>query len=391
MTADDARPRSRWTVVPRLVIATGIGLFLCVLAWAAVFRESLAPIDTAVVIVLTGVPALGIAWAGRRLARSDVSDDRYRRIAGWTAGVCLVFLLVNLASMVIYPITLAGNVIWMLWSIVFGTLGGFAVGYVEARAIQREVEAAAARARAEQLEEEREMLGYLNDLLRHEVFNSTQIIGGHASLLLEDDHDDRSRDRLETIRRESESLGDVIDDVRAMLGANLNATDSHVDLSALIDEVAADLRSTYPEATIDVQGPESVLVVGNDGLKWVVSNVVENGIEHDDDDPHVTVTLERRDGEVVVTVSDDGPGIPPETRERLFERKSRNHGLGLYLTRILGERYGGTVELAETGPEGSIFTVRLPLAATDDRGDGTHDAGERSSDRDGMSNRPPAS
>ncbi|WP_049928600.1 sensor histidine kinase [Halopiger goleimassiliensis] len=378
MSTDDSRTGSRWAVVPRLLVVSGIGLFLGVVAWIVAFAETLRPVDVVLGVALTGVPALGIVWAGAFLERSEVRVERYRRIAGWTVGVCLVFLLINLAMIVPYPWEPSVVLIWGLWSVVFGVLGGFAVGYVEARAIQRAAEAAAERARAEQLEEEREVLGYLNDLLRHEVFNSAQIIAGHTSLLLDDDLDERSRQRLETIQRESESLGDVIEDVRAMLEANRTGVDSQVDLSRLLADTVAGVRSTYPHATVELTAPESVAVTGNDGLRWVFSNLLENAVEHNDEEPRVDVLLETTGDEAVVTVSDDGPGIPPRIRADLFERKSRNHGLGLYLARIIANRYDGTVELAETGPEGSTFTVRLPLAS-----DGTADAdGDRASAAD---------
>ncbi len=78
------------------------------------------------------------------------------------------------------------------------------------------------------------------------------------------------------------------------------------------------------------------------------------------------MTVDEQPETVTVTVADDGPGIPDKERERLFERKSTNHGLGLYLSRILANRYGGTVDLADTGPDGSVFVVALPRASVAD-------------------------
>lgn len=355
---------------PRLIGGFGALSFAFVFLWWAAFRAAVTPAGLVLALVLNGGPALALVWAGYRLDRCDLDPRRHGRIVGWVAAVSLGFLIVNVPVMVAYPWTVEGTVSWIHWSLNLGAGGGFAVGYLEARAVQREVEATAATVRSEQLEAERQVLAYLNDLLRHEVLNSAQIVGGQASLVLEADPDERTRDRLEAIVHESDSLAAVIDDVRAMLEANRNPDARDVvDLSTLLADTVDAVGTTYPDATIDATIPDSVYVVGNEGLRWVFSNLIENAVEHNDADPHVEVSLGTTADEAVVTVTDDGPGIPEDTRETLFERKSRNHGLGLYLVRILATRYGGSVDLTETGPNGSTFAVTLPLSAPDDATD----------------------
>ncbi|MEZ3117221.1 ATP-binding protein [Halobaculum sp. MBLA0147] len=68
---------------------------------------------------------------------------------------------------------------------------------------------------------------------------------------------------------------------------------------------------------------------------------------------------------VVIEIEDDGPGIPETDRETLFEHVGKNgtdHGLGLSIVATLATRYGGEVELTETGPTGTTITIRLPVA-----------------------------
>jgi signal transduction histidine kinase len=68
---------------------------------------------------------------------------------------------------------------------------------------------------------------------------------------------------------------------------------------------------------------------------------------------------------VVITVADEGHGIPPELREHLFEpgRTGRNgSGLGLAISRLLARQIGATLVLESTGPEGTTFTVTLPIS-----------------------------
>ena len=333
--------------------------------WWIAFASQLAAIDALLSLVLVGGPAVGLVWGGPRLARSDIDARRYPRVCNWCFGGAAGFLAINLAMIAFFPWTAAGNVSWAQFAVNAGGVAGFAIGYVEARAIQREVEATAATVRTEQLADERELLMYLNDLLRHEVLNSSQIIGGHASLLRRDCDDGRVRDRLETIERESDDLVGVIEDVRAMLDANRGPETGTVDLIAILEEQLAECRTRFDDVELEATLPESIAVRGNQGLRWVFSNLLENAVEHNDSEtPRVRIGVETTTDAVTVTVADNGSGIPPAARETLFERKSNNHGLGLYLSRILTGRYGGTVELADTGSDGSRFVVTLPRASS---------------------------
>ncbi|SEH16938.1 Signal transduction histidine kinase [Natronorubrum sediminis] len=362
-------------------LVSGFGLLSIAvfLGWAVWFRSVLDTTAIALSMVTIAAPALGLVWGGYRLERSQIGVDRYCRVVYWTTAVGLGFLAINLAMIVLFPwYSFAGDVAWAHFAVNTGAIAGFTFGFIEARAIQREVEATAVAVRAERLEDEREVLTYLNDLLRHEVLNSAQIISGHASLLLEEVGDEhRHRSSLETIDRESEGLTDVIDDVRAMLNASQTQDPTtSVDLSALVREEVQSFNERFDHLEIETTIPDDVAVSANSGVKWIVINLLENALEHNDSDrPHVTVTVTTTADTATVEVADNGPGISEETRRTLFERKSRNHGLGLYLVHILSNRYGGCVELNETSPDGSRFTVTLPRAGTDGRGaNGTGEA-----------------
>lgn len=351
--------------VPWIISGFGGLSVVFLVGWLIAFAGLLEIADILLSCITVGGPALGLVWGGYLLTRSDIDKNRYARVCKWCLGGAVGFLGINLLPMLVVPWTLAGNLSWAQFSVNAGGVAGFAVGYVEARAIQREVEATAATVRAEQLEDERALLTYLNDLLRHEVLNSSQIIGGHASLLREQYEDERLRDRLETIEGESDDLVGVIEDVRAMLDANRGAGTGTVDLTALLEAQLAECRARFDDAALEATLPDAVAVRGNQGLQWIFSNLLENAIEHNDGDaPRVRVTVDAAPETVTVTVADNGPGIPEATRESLFERKSTNHGLGLSLSRILAGRYGGTVGLADTGPDGSVFVVTLPRASS---------------------------
>jgi len=86
----------------------------------------------------------------------------------------------------------------------------------------------------------------------------------------------------------------------------------------------------------------------------------------------VHATVRRRDGEVVLTVEDDGPGVPADLRPHVFERfvrgdgdRGSSSGLGLSIVRAVAESHGGRVDLDDARP-GARFVVHLPLAAEAD-------------------------
>ncbi|WP_328821414.1 sensor histidine kinase [Natronorubrum halalkaliphilum] len=117
-------------------------------------------------------------------------------------------------------------------------------------------------------------------------------------------------------------------------------------------------------------------------------NLFENAVEHAESDAsRIEVDVETTPETATVTVADNGPGISADTRATLFERKSQHHGLGLYLSRILANRYGGRIELVETGPDGSVFAVTLQRATPEgESGDGAAGREETGTERDTVRN-----
>lgn len=307
----------------------------------------------------------GIAASGIWLSRSDISVVRYPRIAGWIGAFALGFLFVNLILIAIIPAdTLYGNLAWALFASYVGSLGGVVVGIVEARAIDRAVTAERAAIEAEHAESQRRWLDYLNSLLRHEVLNNAGIIQGYTSLLLEEeDLPESAEAHLETIDQQSRDMAEVVRDVRILLEATERIeTFEPVDLEAVLAKELSELHVTYDvETSIDIEGEPHVRA--DDLLPRIFSNLLTNAVEHNPSEtPEVGVRVETTPETVRVRIEDNGPGIPESKRSDLFERGHGDHGLGLYLVEVLVDRYDGSIELTETGPEGSVFTVELPRA-----------------------------
>jgi two-component system, OmpR family, sensor kinase len=113
-------------------------------------------------------------------------------------------------------------------------------------------------------------------------------------------------------------------------------------------------------------------VVGSrDDLQRVATNLIENALRHTPPGTHVNVSTHRlADGSAELIVADDGPGIPPELRPKLFARFVRgagdrggSFGLGLAIVSAVTHAHGGTVEADESHHAGARFTVRIPAHA----------------------------
>ncbi len=102
-------------------------------------------------------------------------------------------------------------------------------------------------------------------------------------------------------------------------------------------------------------------------------NLLDNATRHTPPGSCVELTLREEDGEAVVEIGDDGPGIPAEMRGSIFDRfvrgtgtadtaRGTGTGLGLAIVSAVAESHGGSVEAGESKRGGALFTARIPLA-----------------------------
>lgn len=149
-----------------------------------------------------------------------------------------------------------------------------------------------------------------------------------------------------------------------------------VDLVPVVMGQLDRLHSTAVEqdVTVTTDLPErSVIVATPEDVRSIVANLIENAIRYNRPGGRVAVRVTCVDGGVELVVSDTGEGIPPQDRERIFERfyridKARSRaaggtGLGLSLVRHATQRLGGTISLDSELGVGSTFRVELPVAA----------------------------
>ncbi|MGK8500362.1 sensor histidine kinase [Nocardia asiatica] len=156
----------------------------------------------------------------------------------------------------------------------------------------------------------------------------------------------------------------------ARLDAGEQPRSERVDLTALVrDELA---HRVGDRVTVDLAAPDDAVVVtgSRTQLARVLGNLVDNAQRHAAST--VLVTVERgADGRIVLSVADDGPGVPQADRDRIFQRfvrlddaRTRDEGgagLGLAIVRDVVERHGGAIHVTDGAPGGACFVVTLPV------------------------------
>ena len=158
-----------------------------------------------------------------------------------------------------------------------------------------------------------------------------------------------------------------------------------VSLDAVITTVVDDLESVAQNNMVNVQvntqinahsdtqsEAQNLTVKGNANLLYrAIYNLVENAIRYNHKEGSVNIALETEGQECLVTIADTGVGIAPEQRELVFEpfyrvNKSRSRefggaGIGLSLVETILKRHGASITVSENTPQGSVFTIRIPL------------------------------
>ena len=190
--------------------------------------------------------------------------------------------------------------------------------------------------------------------------------------LLEEELAGEQRDMADSALRSSRRMRRLVGDLLllARADAGRDVTRAPVDLSAVAAEAAQEagaLSSDHP-VSLDVPGPVTVTGVADD-LHRLAGNLIENALLHTPAGTPVTVSVRRDDGSAVLEVSDRGPGVPADLRERVFERFARGNGdatpsggsgLGLAIVRAVTASHGGSVELSDAEGGGARFVVTLP-------------------------------
>lgn len=218
------------------------------------------------------------------------------------------------------------------------------------------------------LREERDRFEFLNQTVRHELLNDINLVQSQLERIDRGEGD--VEEYLGVITTRVQNMSAVVQRMRAYTKSVLEDDSDLGPVSlraALVQEVDA-LHRTFPDAAVELGDIPDVEVRANELLRAVFENLLTNAVEHNDaETPRVEVAATLRDDTVRVTVADNGPGIPPDRRDAVFERgehgeRSSGRGFGLYLVDGILDEYGGAIEVRDSDLGGAEFVVDLPLA-----------------------------
>lgn len=216
----------------------------------------------------------------------------------------------------------------------------------------------------------------------HELRTPLTTIRGHAELLRDrGSHDPADVDRsISRIEDESRRLSVIVDDLLllARLDDVRELPREPIDVLAIATESLVDARVREPGRSITLQHPTAEpwidvapTVLGQEGMvRQVLTNLLANALKYTPAESPIVIEVGVCDGEVVVSVIDHGPGLPPGSEAVVFERFQRadagrarsqgGAGLGLAIAAGIAERHDGSLSFEPTVGGGATFVLRLP-------------------------------
>ena len=240
---------------------------------------------------------------------------------------------------------------------------------------QSVLEAQQSRLRAET----EEMRSSLLSSVSHDLRTPLAAIAGAASGLLDGPIDPDTRSELlQTVVQESRRLSRLVENLLEMTrlesGAAVPNRQWHV-LEEIVGSALGRLRDDLTDHTVQVEIPADFPLLSVDGvlLEQVLVNLLENTTHYTPPGTRVEITARRLGDRAEIRVADEGPGLPPGTEERVFEKffrgaptlpdGRRGVGLGLAICRAVIQAHGGRITARTRNGGGAEFVISLPLAA----------------------------
>ncbi len=241
-----------------------------------------------------------------------------------------------------------------------------------------------AEERLEQLRQIDEARADLIALVTHELRTPLAVVRAYTELLADDPpldgRDSRDPDRRaqrqawhDAAMDQVERLDRLVDSIRAsvrIVPAEAAAV-TPTDIEAAIAEVTDSIRPIVRQHHLEVRaGLRHHALADAPRLRQILEHLIENAVKYAPPDTTITVDHSLVEGFVRIGVSDQGPGVPEEWRERIFEpyarretHTARGSGIGLYAAKRLGESMGARLWVEPAEPTGARFVVALPAVA----------------------------
>jgi len=319
-----------------------------------------------VLSVLGTVLSVALILVGALLYRSTFTTRNAVRIAVWSL-FGIVVLGAIMLGVIRYQSQLGTPMVAPTFTIAkvlaIGAVAHVIIGVYDAR-----------RVRAQQLAKEQRRVSVLNRMIRHNLRNETTVLGGHASLIAEGVDDPELRDSAEAVAKSAGVIGGLAEDAKRLQAAFERRPDERqsVPVEPLLEDAAEAAREAGAE-TVAVDA-ESCAALADDRLATAVEELATNAPEHGAS--AVELSAREVDGDVEITVADDGPGIH-ESESRVITGRDpetqleHGSGLGLWIVRATADAFDGwlsieTTRAADEGASddesGTTVTMGIPAA-----------------------------
>ena len=234
----------------------------------------------------------------------------------------------------------------------------------------------------EQLDEAFAMQRRFSASAAHELRTPITVLRTKLDVFKKKKREQHEYDELvDTMETYIDRLSSIITDLLEFAETSELGEAEDVFLDSVVKTVVDDLESVAQNNMVNVQvdiqskaqsEAQAFIVKGNTNLLYrALYNLVENAIRYNNEEGSVNITLETKGQEGVIIIADTGVGIAPEQRELVFEpfyrvNKSRSRefggaGIGLSLVKTILKRHGASITVSENNPQGSVFTIRIPL------------------------------
>lgn len=234
----------------------------------------------------------------------------------------------------------------------------------------------------EQLDEAFAMQRRFSASAAHELRTPIAVLRTKLDVFKKKKREQHEYDELvDTMETYIDRLSSIITDLLEFAETSEPGEAEDVFLDSVVKTVVDDLKLVAQNNMINMQidiqpkaqsEAQTFIVKGNTNLLYrALYNLVENAIRYNNEEGSVSITLETRGQGGVIIIADTGVGIAPEQRELVFEpfyrvNKSRSRefggaGIGLSLVKTILKRHGASITVSENNPQGSVFTIRIPL------------------------------
>lgn len=220
-----------------------------------------------------------------------------------------------------------------------------------------------------------------SNLLRsisHDLRTPLTTILGNANMLMNEtvQSEQDKKQIYADIYDDSVWLIDLVENLLSITridSGHLNINLQPQDISDILDAALAHMKSRIKQHTVNVKKSPELMIVNCDIslLVQLLDNLIENAFKYAGEKCRVEITAEKKDDKIILCIADDGPGIPDDEKEKIFDMfytaqrhissdDRRGLGLGLTLCKIIVQEHGGTLRVFDRKNHGAVFEVTLP-------------------------------